>query len=169
MSIALRAFTSLASRYQIEAMKDIDEIRRENLRIIESEKGGPTVAADLAGMSTSQFSNLREGAKDSKTGKRRGMRKETARRLEQAFGKPTGWLDVEHGEAPTSPAVSVATSGSAPAVASSHRASKLWPFSQEVLLSVAKLGPEARRKAENVLRSHLDLPPLPRVENKKAA
>ncbi len=76
-------------------MKDIDEIRRDNLRRIEADAGGLSEAAKLVGMSPAQFANLREGAKDSKTGKRRGMRKDTARRIEQAAGKPTGWLDTD--------------------------------------------------------------------------
>ena len=77
-------------------MKDIDEIRRENMRLIESEAGGATEAATLCGMSPSQFANLRDGAKDSKTGKQRGMRKETARRIEASAKKPVGWLDIDH-------------------------------------------------------------------------
>lgn len=78
------------------AMTDIDEIRRGNLRAIELEFGGPAGAAKRLGMSNSQFTNLRDGAKDSKTGKPRGMRKETARRIEAAAGKPSGWLDIDH-------------------------------------------------------------------------
>ncbi|RQZ76421.1 hypothetical protein DF052_00245 [Burkholderia glumae] len=78
-------------------MKDIDEIRRDNLRLIESELGGPAAAAARTGMSHSQFTNLRDGAKDSKTGRPRGMRKATARKIEESTGKPQGWLDVDHG------------------------------------------------------------------------
>ena len=77
-------------------MRDIDEIRRCNLRRLEEELGGPTVAAGRLGMSLAQFANLRDGAKDSKTGKPRGMRKETARRIELAGEKPVGWLDRDH-------------------------------------------------------------------------
>jgi SOS-response transcriptional repressor LexA len=77
-------------------MKDIDEIRRENLRLLERECGGPTAAAERVGMSPAQFANLRDGARDSRTGKPRGMRKETARRIEESCGKPAGWLDAEH-------------------------------------------------------------------------
>jgi hypothetical protein len=73
---------------------DIDEIRRTNLRAIE-DKMGPAIYK-LAGMSPAQFYNLRDGAKDSKTGKRRGMRKETAWKLEDAAGLPRGYLDVIH-------------------------------------------------------------------------
>ncbi|MEK6418852.1 MAG: hypothetical protein V4801_04555 [Burkholderia gladioli] len=81
-------------------MKDIDEIRRDNLRLIEAELGGPSAAASRTGMSHSQFTNLRDGAKDSKTGRPRGMRKATARKIEECTGKPQGWLDVDHGGAP---------------------------------------------------------------------
>ncbi|WP_081334328.1 hypothetical protein [Burkholderia diffusa] len=77
-------------------MKDIDQIRRDNLKLIEAEHGGPAAAAAAIGMSHSQFTNLRDGAKDSKTGKARGMRAQTARKIEKNVGKPTGWLDTDH-------------------------------------------------------------------------
>lgn len=79
-------------------MKDIDEIRRDNLRLLEQEFGGPSETASVVGMSPAQFINLRDGAKDSKTGRPRGMRKETARRIELAAKKPDGWLDVDHSD-----------------------------------------------------------------------
>ena len=69
-----------------QCMWDIDNIRRDKLRLIEKEAGSATNAASLLGMSIAQFSNLRDGAKDSKTGRPRGMRKETARRIEEAAG-----------------------------------------------------------------------------------
>jgi len=75
-------------------MKDIDEIRRDNLRRLQTECGGASATARLLEMSPAQFMNLRDGAKDSKTGKRRGMRKETARRIEMYANKPPGWLDI---------------------------------------------------------------------------
>ncbi len=78
-------------------MKTIDDIRRENLRQIERESGSPSAAAARLEMSPSQFSNLRDGAKDSKTGKPRGMSSSTARRIEGKAGKPSGWLDQHHG------------------------------------------------------------------------
>lgn len=81
-------------------MKDIDDIRRDNLRLIEEAVGGLAAAAKLVGMSPSQFANLRDGAKDSKTGKPRGMHKSTARRIEAAAGRPQGWLDIDHGDGP---------------------------------------------------------------------
>lgn len=75
-------------------MRDIDEIRRSAMALLEKEAGGPVAAAKRAGMEYSQWANLRAGAADSKTGKPRGMRKETARKIEAAFGKPDGWLDI---------------------------------------------------------------------------
>lgn len=77
-------------------MKDIDEIRRANLRLLEKESGGLASVAKVIEMSPAQFANLRDGAKDSKTGVPRGMRKATARRIEAAFQKPQGWLDIDH-------------------------------------------------------------------------
>lgn len=79
-------------------MKDIDEIRRDNIRLIEQECGGPASAASRIGMSHTQYTNLRNGAKDSKTGNPRGMRKGTARRIEEALNKPMGWLDIDHSQ-----------------------------------------------------------------------
>lgn len=74
---------------------DIDEIRRQNIRDLEAVHGAPALAKK-AGMSLSQFYNLRDGAKDSKTGKPRGMRKETAWKIEDAAGVERGYLDIPH-------------------------------------------------------------------------
>lgn len=83
-------------------MKDIDEIRRENLRLIQEELGGPSKAAKRLDMPLAQFISLRDGAVVKKTGKRRGMRTETARRIELLAGKPPGWLDTDHAQSDTS-------------------------------------------------------------------
>lgn len=77
-------------------MKDIDEIRRENIRLIEQELGSAAIAAKSIGMGLAQYLNLREGAKDSKTGIPRGMRKQTAWKIEDGAKKPRGWLDIDH-------------------------------------------------------------------------
>lgn len=74
---------------------DIDEIRRINIRLLENEFDSPSELAEKAGMSLTQYLNLRDGAKDSKTGKPRGMRKETAWKIEDAGGKKRGWLDQD--------------------------------------------------------------------------
>jgi len=80
----------------IYAMKTVDEIRRDNMRILQSEAGSATKAANMMRWPLPQFSNLRDGVPDSQSGKRRGMRPDTARKLEKAFGKPEGWLDKDH-------------------------------------------------------------------------
>lgn len=77
-------------------MKDIDEIRRRNIRTLEASVGSAAEYAKRLKMSDSQYANLRDGAKDSKTGKPRGMRKETANRFCKVAGKPIGWLDQDH-------------------------------------------------------------------------
>lgn len=102
MSIALGEFTCLALGYLIATM-DIDDIRRANIRALELSVGSPTQAAKIAGMSGSQYTNLRDGAHDPRSGKKRGMRKETAWRFEDAFGKPRGWLDSPHPDYSTPP------------------------------------------------------------------
>lgn len=80
---------------------DIDDIRRANIAVLEK-RIGPELAK-RAGMSPSQFYNLRDGAKDSKTGKRRGMRKETAWKIEDAAGVERGYLDRVHSHESTTP------------------------------------------------------------------
>lgn len=75
---------------------DIDDIRRANIKTLEKQAGSITAAAERVGMTYAQFLNYRNGAKEAKTGKKRGMRKETAQRFEEAFGKPRGWLDTNH-------------------------------------------------------------------------
>lgn len=77
---------------------DIDDIRRANLRILERSAGSPKSIAEKVGMTYVQYVNTRDGAKEAKTQKPRGMRKETAWRFEDAFKMPRGWLDTPHGE-----------------------------------------------------------------------
>jgi len=81
---------------------DIDEVRRTNIRTLEHEFGSPSALADAVGMSYAQYQNLRDGANDPRSGKKRGMRKETAWRFEDAGKRPRGWLDQPHidGNAP---------------------------------------------------------------------
>lgn len=76
---------------------DIDDVRRANIRLLQHSAGSARLAAEKVGMSYVQFVNYRDGAKDSRSGKLRGMRKETAWKIEAAFGMPHGWLDQPHG------------------------------------------------------------------------
>lgn len=91
-------------------MKDIDQIRRENMRTIEEEMGSASIAANAIGMTLAQFLNLRDGAKDSKTGIPRGMRKATAWKIEDGAKKPRGWLDIDHKDSPQRSISSLAVS-----------------------------------------------------------
>lgn len=75
-------------------MLDVDEVRRKAMELLEQEVGGPVAAAKRVGMSYAQWANLRSGARDIRSGKPRGMRKETAWRIEEAFNKPRGWLNM---------------------------------------------------------------------------
>lgn len=75
---------------------DIDQIRRDNICRLEKAYGGGAALAKIVKMSDAQYYNLRNGAKDSKTGKPRGMRRATALRFEMACGKPPGWMDADH-------------------------------------------------------------------------
>lgn len=90
-------------------MHDIDEIRRKAMGVLEKEAGGPVAAAKQAGMSHSQWANLRSGAPDSKTGKARGMRKETARKIEAAFAKPEVGSTWQTSSTRTSPMMTTAS------------------------------------------------------------
>lgn len=64
------------------------EIRRENARWLAAQCGGPTLFADKLELSQSRVSQLigQNPVKNIGTA--------TARKIEEAFGKPMGWLDV---------------------------------------------------------------------------
>jgi hypothetical protein len=64
------------------AMKSIDDIRRENLQVLERQFGSLRGLADVLDRSESQVSQWKNGAVNSGTGKPRGMRTETARFIE---------------------------------------------------------------------------------------
>lgn len=81
---------------RLNAPMDIDDIRRANIQILEKEAGSKKAAAERVGMTYVQYLNYRNGAKEAKTGKVRGMRKETAWKFEAAYDKPRGWLDTNH-------------------------------------------------------------------------
>ncbi|NKI17414.1 hypothetical protein HCU74_08290 [Spongiibacter sp. KMU-166] len=86
-------------------MKTIDDIRRYKLKLLAEEFGGQRPLADRIKKSPAQLSQLMTGSKESKTGRRRGMRPETARHIESCCGKPEGWLDTLDGGVSTDAAV----------------------------------------------------------------
>lgn len=77
-------------------MKTIEQIHRENLAALVVEHGGANTVAQMVGVSESQFSQWLNGSKNSGTGKPRGMRPSSCRKIEEKCGKPTGWMDVAH-------------------------------------------------------------------------
>lgn len=81
-------------------MSTIEETRRANLIALRDEAGGVRKLAEKVGVSEAQLSQWINASKDSRTGKPRGMRRESARRIEEAMGRGPGWLDAVHDEAP---------------------------------------------------------------------
>jgi hypothetical protein len=77
-------------------MKTINEIHRENLKALVDEFKSVTAVAAMLGCSESQYSQWLNASTNSGTGKPRGLRSSSTRRIEKACGKPTGWMDKEH-------------------------------------------------------------------------
>jgi SOS-response transcriptional repressor LexA len=80
-------------------MSTIELIHRQNLQLLAREFGGVAAVAAKIGCSSSQYSQWMNGSENSGTGKPRGMRPSSARRIEKATGKPEGWMDREHAKA----------------------------------------------------------------------
>jgi len=76
-------------------MKFIDDIRRENLATLAKEVGGVAALSRLLDREESQISQWINGS-PLPSGKKRGMKIETARWIEATTGKPPGWLDIQH-------------------------------------------------------------------------
>lgn len=74
-------------------MQTIDETYRQRLRMLIDEFGGQVHLAAAIGKSTSQISQWLNASPDSKTGKPRTLKPETAREIEKAVGKPRAWFD----------------------------------------------------------------------------
>lgn len=75
-------------------MKTIEQIHRDNLAFLVVENGSASLVAKMVGVSDSQFSQWLNGSKNSGTGKPRGMRPASCRKIEEKCGKPVGWMDV---------------------------------------------------------------------------
>lgn len=78
----------------MRGMATIEEIRRTNLAKLRDEAGGVRKLADAVGVSEAQMSQWLNGSADSKSGKPRGMRSDSVRRIETAMKKAEGWLDA---------------------------------------------------------------------------
>lgn len=77
-------------------MKEITEIRRENLAKLRSKYRTLDEFAEACGISSSQLSQWINGSLDSKTGRPRGMRSESCRKIEEKIGISKNWLDTDH-------------------------------------------------------------------------
>lgn len=76
-------------------MKTIAEIRLGNLELLVDEFGTADVVAEKSGTSAIYLSQIRNEAKDSKTGKPRQIGDPLARKLEAGCNKELGWMDHE--------------------------------------------------------------------------
>lgn len=79
---------------QNRAMDTSQEIRRKNARYLADQEGGSVNFANLVGISESRVSQI-IGKNPTKN-----IGNVTARRIEECFDKPVGWLDIPHVEAP---------------------------------------------------------------------
>ena len=77
-------------RQQHRVMSTIEETRRKNARQLATLAGSDAAFADKVGISASRVSQLIGKAPTKNIGHT------TARRIEAAFGKATGWLDAPH-------------------------------------------------------------------------
>lgn len=75
-------------------MKTIEEIRRGKLDQLRVQCRTVSALAEKLGKNQSQVSQWLNASKDSKTGKPRTINSESARMIEQAFGKNSGWMDA---------------------------------------------------------------------------
>ena len=73
-----------------------DEIRRQNLALLIAEHGTAASLAAVLERTPAQISQWLNQSKDSKTGKPRGMRPDSARYIEKRCGKDRGWMDEPH-------------------------------------------------------------------------
>lgn len=74
-------------------MKTIEETYRERLQLLINEYGSQQALSDAIGKSAAQISQWLNGSPDSKTGKPRSLKSDTAREIEQKLGKPRAWFD----------------------------------------------------------------------------
>lgn len=74
-------------------MKTIEETYRERLLMLSKEYGGQTELSKRIDKSPAQISQWINGSADSKTGKARSMKSDTAREIEVSLNLPRGWFD----------------------------------------------------------------------------
>lgn len=77
-------------------MLPVDDIRLANLAALIQRRGGQRQLAELLDKAPAQISQWMTKAPNSKTGKPRVMRSDTAREIEERLGLPRGWMDQDH-------------------------------------------------------------------------
>lgn len=84
-------------------MKTIEETYRERLLMLSKEYGSQSGLSKRIDKSPAQISQWINGSADSKTGKARSMKSDTAREIEVALKLPRGWFDQPVESAHTTP------------------------------------------------------------------
>ncbi|VVE12459.1 putative HTH-type transcriptional regulator [Pandoraea capi] len=74
-------------------MKTCHEIRKDQLRALTEELGGVRALSEAIGKGEVQIRQWLNASRDSRTGKPRGIADDIARHIEEATGKPVGWMD----------------------------------------------------------------------------
>jgi len=76
-----------------------EEIRLKNLKALVEEHGSIVAVANRAETAPAYISQILNRVK-SRTGKERDVGADLARKLEDGFGKPRGWMDTDHDNGP---------------------------------------------------------------------
>ena len=79
-------------------MKTNDEIRRENLKLAIRRVGTAAKLAELSGTVPAYLSQIKNSTPDSKSGTRKMMGDDIARRIELALNEVVGWMDQDHSQ-----------------------------------------------------------------------
>src|SRR3546814_1506803 len=77
-------------------MKNIDDIRREDLIALRDQHGTEQVLADIMEISPTQISQWINAAIDFKSGKPRNIRSRSCRKMELKLDLASGWMDTDH-------------------------------------------------------------------------
>lgn len=83
----------LSNALKNRLVQKIEEIYRARLALLIEEAGSQAALSVRIQKSPAQISQWLNGSLDSKTGKRRVMSRQIARRIELDFPKPEGWMD----------------------------------------------------------------------------
>ena len=116
-----------------------EETRRENARLLAREAGSLTAFAKTTDMSDSQVNQL--------IGKNpvKNIGNIVAARIEQAYGKPGGWLDQDHSRENSIPNIADEVD-----ITTSEDISREWPFTVS-LQEILEIGPEEKASLDKYI------------------